>query len=343
MGTRLGEIITAEVITLGDLSGRAISIDAFNTLYQFLATIRQPDGTPLMDQQRRITSHLSGLFYRTVSLLENGIQPVYVYDGESPKLKAPEVERRRAIREAAYEEWMSALAEGRTEDALKAAHASSRLTSEMIAESKTLLEALGVPFVQAPSEGEALAAQMARDGVVWASASQDSDSLLYNSPRLIRNLTISGRRRVAGSRGYKTVSPELIDLETNLRSLGISREQLVDVAILVGTDYNDRVPGMGPKTALRLIREYGRIEKIIEAKAIQIDIPIDEIREIFLKPPRMEVSSLRWGLPDTDAVCALLCDEHNFSQQRVRSSLTHLIEVMSERDTSSQSSLTDFF
>jgi len=101
MGTKLGDIIRAETITLNDLSGREIAVDAFNTLYQFLSGIRQPDGTPLMDRRGQVTSHLSGLFYRNVNLLEIGIRPVYVFDGKAPKLKADEVKRRREIREAA--------------------------------------------------------------------------------------------------------------------------------------------------------------------------------------------------------------------------------------------------
>ena len=166
MGTKLADIIEAETITLRDLTGKKIAVDAFNTIYSFLATIRQPDGTPLSDRQGRVTSHLSGLFYRNINLLENGIDPVYVYDGKAPQLKAAEVQRRRKIRDTAYKEWEKAKEEGRIEDARKAGQASSRLTGPMIDESKELLEALGIPIIQAPSEGEAVAAQMAREGLV---------------------------------------------------------------------------------------------------------------------------------------------------------------------------------
>ncbi|MFX1263007.1 MAG: flap endonuclease-1 [Promethearchaeota archaeon] len=343
MGTKLGDIVTAEPISLRELGGRKIAIDAFNTIYAFLASIRQPDGTPLMDRQGRVTSHLSGLFYRNLNLLENGISPVYVFDGEAPKLKDAEVQRRQEIRETAREEWARAKAEGRIEDARKAGQASSRLTSPMIEESKELLEALGIPVIQAPSEGEALAAQMTRANIVWASASQDNDSLLYNCPRMIRNLNISGRRRFGRSK-YRTISPEIIDLDSNLRHLEITREQLIDIAILIGTDYNDKLEGVGAKTALKWVKQYGSLEKIEKEREIKLDCPYEEIRDIFLNPPKMEVEEPKWADPDRDAIVRILCGEHDFSSNRVEKSLERLDEALKEtRESTQQSSLTDFF
>ncbi len=344
MGTKLADIIEAQKISLSDLSGKKIAIDAFNTLYQFLSIIRQPDGTPLMDRKGRVTSHLSGLFYRNLNLLEEGILPVYVFDGESPKLKSGEVARRIEIREAAYEEWQTAKKEGRIEDARKAAQASSRLTNAMVEESKHLLSAMGIPHIQAPSEGEALAAQMARDGTVWASASQDNDSLLYNCPRMIRNLSISGRRRVSRSKTFKTISPELIDLDLNLRLLGITREQLIDIAMLVGTDYNDKVPRIGQKTALKLVKEFESLEGIVKDGKYEIDFPFDEIRDIFLDPPKADVESFDWSNPDIEEVTKILCSEHDFSVNRVQPSLERLSAKLEEtRGASQQSTLSDFF
>ncbi len=344
MGTKLGDIVKAEVISLRDLSGRAIAVDAFNTIYAFLASIRQPDGTPLMDTKGRITSHLSGLFYRNLNLLENGINPVYVFDGEAPTLKAAEVERRIEIREAATEEWIRAKEEGRIEDARKAAQASSRLTTPMVEDSKRLLTALGIPVVQAPSEGEALAAQMTRSNIVWASASQDNDSLLYNCPRMIRNLSLTGRRRISRSRTYKTIHPELIDLDVNLRLMGITREQLIDVAILVGTDYNDKLEGVGAKTALKWIKRYGRLEKVETERKIKFEFPYDEIRDIFLNPPRVELEEPKWSDTRDADIRRILCSEHDFSSNRVEKSLERLHVALEEaRGSTQQSSLTDFF
>ena len=344
MGTKLADIIEAETLTLSDLAGKEIAVDAFNTIYSFLATIRQPDGTPLTDRQGRVTSHLSGMFYRNVNLLENGINPVYVYDGKAPKLKAPEVQRRREIRDAAYEEWKKAKEDGRIEDARKAGQASSRLTGPMIDESKELLQALGIPVIQAPSEGEAVAAQMAREGFVWASASQDNDSLLYNCPRMIRNLSISGRRRVSRTKKYKSIDPELILLDQNLELLGITREQLIDIAILVGTDYNDSVKGIGPKTALKLVKKHGNLETIEADRGTKFEFPYDEIREIFLNPPKFDLESPKWSDPQPDEIERILCKEHDFSESRIQKSLERLHKALEEiRGSTHQSSLSDFF
>ena len=352
MGTKLGDIVVAETLSLSALSDKRLAVDAFNTIYAFLASIRQPDGTPLTDSQGRVTSHLSGLFYRNLNLLENGIKPVYVFDGKAPKLKAKEQQKRRDIRDAAYAEWKTAKAEGRIEDARKAGQSSSRLTSLMIDESKELLAALGIPVIQAPSEGEAVAAQMAREGLVWASASQDNDSLLYNCPRMIRNLSISGRRRIARSQSYRTIEPQLIDLDDNLRELKIIREQLIDIAILVGTDYNDKVPEIGAKTALKLVRKHENIEGILSAFKVSkkpkdrekyttiSKIPYEEIRDIFLKPPKIDLQHPKWIDPRPDEIMRILCTEHDFNESRLQRSLERLEEALG---STRQSALSDFF
>jgi flap endonuclease-1 len=344
MGTKLADIMEASTLSLNDLSGKDLAVDAFNTIYSFLATIRQPDGTPLKDRQGRVTSHLSGMFYRNVNLLENGINPVYVFDGEAPELKSAEVQRRREIRDAAYEEWQKAKEEGRIEDARKAGQASSKLTGPMIDETKELLHALGIPVIQAPSEGEAVAAQLAREGLVWASASQDNDSLLYNCPRMIRNLSISGRRRVSRSRKYKSIDPELILLDQNLSLLGITREQLIDIAILVGTDYNDGVKGIGPKTALKLIKQHETLEVVEEDRGSKFDFPYQDIRKIFLNPPKIKLEKPKWSDLQPEEIHRILCKEHDFSENRIQKSLERLQNALEElRGSTHQSSLSDFF
>ena len=340
MGTALGNIVKADPINFDDLSGYDIAIDAFNSIYAFLAIIRQPDGKPLIDHKGRITSHLSGMLYRNVRLLEYGIRPVYVFDGEPPKLKNEEIERRREVRETAHKEWQTALKEGRTEDAYKAAQASTRINTLIIEESKELLEALGIPVIQAPSEGEALAAQMALDGLVWASASQDNDSLLYGTPRMIRNLV---GRRTPRSKSATTIPLELIDLEENLKLLDITRNQLIDLAILIGTDYNTKVQGVGPKTALKLILEYGTLEEIEQAKNMNFDFPYPQIREIFLNPPKIQVEKPILSPLEIDEVRRILCTEHNFSVARVERAIERLENAVRNLDSAQQSSLTDFF
>lgn len=333
-------LLSFRQISLQELSGRTIAIDAMNTLYQFLAIIRQPDGTSLMDRRGNITSHLSGVFYRTINLLEAGIKPVYVFDGEPPELKSETVEERRRIRQEAARKWEEALERGDLEEARKFAQSSTSLTDEMVEESKRLLEAMGVPYVQAPSEGEAQASYMARKGDVWGVASQDYDSLLYNSPYLVRNLTISGRRKLPGKNVYVKVEPELVSLDENLRELGITREQLIGIGILLGTDYNEGVKGIGVKTALKLIREKGSIEKVVEEKKIVLEPSVEQIKQLFLNPKVTDDYEIRWKPVDRDKVFSILCDEHDFSRERVQKALERVRE---EERTRAQSRLEQFF
>ncbi|MHA1605124.1 MAG: flap endonuclease-1 [Candidatus Freyarchaeota archaeon] len=340
MGVNLRGLLSFRQISLQELSGRTIAIDAMNTLYQFLAIIRQPDGTSLMDRRGNITSHLSGVFYRTINLLEAGIKPVYVFDGEPPELKSETVEERRRIRQEAARKWEEALERGDLEGARKFAQSSTSLTDEMVEESKRLLEAMGVPYVQAPSEGEAQASYMARKGDVWGVASQDYDSLLYNSPYLVRNLTISGRRKLPGKNVYVKVEPELVSLDENLRELGITREQLIGIGILLGTDYNEGVKGIGVKTALKLIREKGSIEKVVEEKKIVIEPSVEQIKQLFLNPKVTDDYEIRWKPVDRDKVFSILCDEHDFSRERVQKALERVRE---EERARAQSRLEQFF
>lgn len=335
MGVNLRGIVKAKEITLMDLRGKAISIDAYNALYQFLAIIRQPDGTPLKDSQGRITSHLSGLLYRTVNLVENGIKPVYVFDGKPPELKAMEIERRKAVKEEAVKKYEEALARGDLEAARMYAQATSVLTEDMVNQAKRLLDLMGIPYVQAPSEGEAQAAYMAKKGDVFACGSQDYDSLLFGAPRLVRNISITGRRKLPRKNVYIEVKPELIVLDEILKDLGISREQLIDIAILVGTDYNpEGIKGIGPKKALALIKQYGSLEKAL--KYIPgASFPVDpmEIKEIFLKPQVTDSYEVKWRQPDVEGVVRFLCGEHDFSESRVRKAVEKLDKAMKETKT----------
>ncbi|MEM7815770.1 MAG: flap endonuclease-1, partial [Candidatus Aenigmatarchaeota archaeon] len=239
MGVSLSGLVLGKEISIEELRGKRIAIDANNTLYQFLSTIRDRfTGEPLRDSNGEITSHLSGLFYRTAKLVEEGIEPVFVFDGEPPEFKRETIENRVHIREEAKRKWEEALEKGEIEKVKTYAQGAARLTDDMVEESKNLLEYMGVPWVQAPSEGEAEASFLAKKGTVWAAGSQDWDSLLFGAPRLVRNLTISGRRKVARKEKYVVVSPELVELDSVLKSLGITNEQLILIGILVGTDYN---------------------------------------------------------------------------------------------------------
>ncbi|RLI84012.1 MAG: flap endonuclease-1 [Archaeoglobales archaeon] len=314
MGADIGELFERDVVDMEYFSGKRIAIDAFNTLYQFLATIRQPDGTPLRDSQGRITSHLSGILYRVSNMVEVGIKPVFVFDGEPPEFKREEIERRRRIREEAEIKWKMALD---VEEARKYAQQAVKVDEYVVESSKRLLRLMGIPIVQAPSEGEAQAAYMVMNGDVQFTGSQDYDSLLFGSPRLARNLAITGRRKVPGKNVYVEIKPEVIDLDKNLKKLGISREQLVDIALLVGTDYNDGIEGIGVKKAYRYVKAYK--DKVL--KVFGID---DEIREFFLNPPVTDDYEVRFDEPDFDGIVEFLCEEHDFSRDRVERAVEKL-------------------
>jgi len=330
MGINLADIVSSEPRALEDFSGQVLAIDAFNTLYQFLAIIRQPDGTPLMDHQGRVTSHLSGIIYRVSNFVAAGIKPAFVFDGEPPRLKARTIVARGEIKRRAEREWREAVEIGDLATARTKAMQTSRLTTEMVDQSKRLLDLLGIPWVQAPAEGEAQASAMARTGVAYAAASQDFDSLLFGSPRLVKNLAITGRRKLPRKDIYVDVQPEEISLEATLANLGITREQLVDMGLLIGTDFNEGVKGIGPKKALALIKKHGSLEPALEELSVEIESK-DEVREIFLKPNVLPEVDLRFRDPDADGVRRMLCDEHDFSPDRINAALAKFGSARSEQ------------
>lgn len=314
-------------IAMEEISGRTLTIDALNYLYAFLSVIRQPDGTPLMDSRMRTTSHLSGLFYRSVNLLEFNIKPIFVFDGEPPELKKDTVQERREQRKEAKEKWEEALSAGDVVSARKYAEFALAISGDMIQESKDLLDSMGIPWIQAPSEGEAQAAHMTEKGVAWGTGSQDYDSILFGSPRLIRNIVISGRRKLPGKNIYLKIEPEIVDAAESMKSIGVAREQLIEIALILGTDYNPGIKGIGPKTALKLIKEYGTAELAIKEKGASTEIPYTEVRELFRHPSTTDEYQMEPGHLNKDGVIRLLVDEHGFSLERVQAALKRIEEI----------------
>ena len=339
MGVILTDIVTPEPRTLEDFSGKVLAIDAFNTLYQFLAIIRQPDGTPLMDRQGRVTSHLSGLIYRLSNFVAAGIRPVFVFDGEPPRLKARTISERVEVKVRAEREWKEAVEIGDLAKARTKAMQTSRLTGEMVDQSKRLLGLLGIPTVQAPSEGEAQASAMTRAGSAYAAASQDYDSLLFGSPRLVKNLAITGRRKLPRKEVYVDVQPEEIGLDKTLASLGVTREQLVDMALLIGTDFNEGVKGIGPKKALNLIKKHGSLEPALAELKVDIESK-DEVRRIFLEPRVHSDVHVEFRNPDAEGVRSMLCNEFAFSRDRIDQALS---KFLGARGQQKQRSLDTWF
>lgn len=328
MGVNLTPVTIRHATALEALRGRAIAVDGNLELYQFLSIIRMRDGRPLMDAQGRVTSHLSGLAFRTTRLIgDYGIRPVFVFDGPPPELKRAEIAKRRAAREKAQAQYEAAVAAGDLGTAWSKAVSSTRLTRAMVDDAKSLLTYLGIPWVQAPSEGEAQAAALARRGEVWAAGSKDYDSLLFGAPRLVRFLAIGSTEFLPSLGRSRKVAPETIDLEENLRTLSLTREQLVDAAILVGTDFFEGIKGIGPKTAVKRIREWGSLDAAPAPVREELPFNLAEIRAFFLEPPAVAGADLRYRPVREAEVLRFLCDERGFSPDRVASAVRRMAVV----------------
>nr|WP_319373305.1 flap endonuclease-1 [uncultured Methanobacterium sp.] len=328
MGVKFKDIVSPEEIRFEDLDGKVVALDAANVIYQFLSSIRQIDGTPLKDQNGRITSHFSGILYRTSSLVEKGIKPIYVFDGQSSALKKETQQKRREIKEESERRWKEALEEGRLDDARKFAVRSSRMSPEIVEGSKKLIKLMGIPYIQAKGEGEAQASYMVAQGDAWCVASQDYDCMLFGAPRMVKNLTISGTQN----------TPEIIELNKILEKLSITREQLVDLAIMVGTDFNQGIKGIGAKKGLKLIKEHGDIYHILEKLDIELDVDPHTLREMFLNHEWDSDYDLKWQKADQQGIVDFLCGEHDFSENRVLSAVDKLKKLQT-----TQSSLEQWF
>lgn len=330
MGVNLSDLTEPKSMEMEDLRGKKVAIDTYNIVYQFMSAIRQPDGYPLCDSKGRTTSHLTGLLHRTASLIEAGIEPVFVFDGKPHPLKQATLDGRKERREKAEQEWKDAVERGDMKTAHTKAQQTSRMTDEVKESAKELIRYMGLPIVDAPSDGEQEAAYICRRKDVWATASQDFDSLLFGTPVLLRNLTMTGRRKVPGKDIYREIKTEVIDSEEFLQNLGISREQLVDMCILMGTDFNTGIKGIGPKKALKLVRDNGDLESVL--RKIGEDIPdYQEIRGIFLDYEGSDDYSVEHGPLDRQAVVDMLTS-YDFSADRVNSALDRIESARKEEE-----------
>ncbi len=334
MGVNLTPIITRHQVDLDYFRGKTLAVDAAIELYQFLSIVRMRDGSHLMDSHGHVTSHLSGIVYRTIRLIaDHNIRPVFVFDGKPPSFKEEEIEKRREARKQALEDYEKAKAAGDMATAWSKVVMSSRLTKEMVNDAKYLLSLLGIPWIQAPSEGEAQAAFLVQTGKAFTVAGKDYDSLLFGSPRLARFVALQSKEYLPSKGRYRLSPPEMIDLEENLRALHLNRKQLIEVAILVGTDYNEGIKGIGPKKAVQAIREYGSLDALPDP--IRDGLPPNYLRilDYFLIPEVDDKVRIEWIRPDIDAATDFLCDKRDFSRDRVMKALDRLSRAMKPRTT----------
>jgi len=339
MGTKLKEILVKRDIEFEDLEGKKIVIDSFNIFFQFLSSIRQRDGSLLTDSKGNVTSHLVGLFTRTAKLLQYKIMPIFVFDGVAPALKKKEIERRTEIKKEAEIKYREAVEKENIEEMKKYLARTTRLTDEMIEEAKRLISAMGLPIVQAPSEGEAQAAYIVNKGEAYAMVSQDYDSLLFGVKRLIQNLTVSERKKLPGRYVFERVKPVMIDLDENLKLLEIDREQLIVLGMLVGTDYNiGGIKGIGPKNALKLVKRYGHNFDALFRDVkwdLYFDYPWNVVFDLIINMPTTDEYHLEWKRIDREKIIKLLCDEHDFNKERVLSILKKIDESTKKEEQKS--------
>lgn len=314
MGVKFKDITHPTKVEMKNLDNKILTIDASNLIYKFLTTMRQGDGTPLQDLNGNITSHLNGILFQTATLIEQNIKPIYVFDGKAPELKAKTQQERIDVKKESEQKYREALEHGDNEKARKYAMRTAHLNKEIIESSKKLLTLMGIPYVQSKTEGEAQASYMATKGDAWAVVSQDYDCLLFGAPRILRNFKLT-----------KTNNDiQLLSLEDTLDEIGLSRKQLVDVAILVGTDFNDGIYGVGAKTAIKLMHKYGSLENIVKNKGYDLNCDVDEIRGIFLNPDVVKDYDITFRKPKKEKLVDFLCGDHDFDESRTQGAIKKL-------------------
>lgn len=344
MGVDITDLLIRKEISIEELSGKVMVVDAPLWMYQFLSSIRQPDGNLLSDSKGNVTSHLVGLSSRVPKLIEKGIKLAFCFDGKVPKLKEEERERRKELKIEAEKKYKEAVKKKDLVEMKKYAARTTRLTEDMINEAKKLLEALGVPVIEAPSEAEAQASHIVKNKDAFAVATNDSDALMFGAPKLVRNLNIVGKRKKTSKLAYETITPELVDLVENLNNLGIDNNQLIILCILVGTDYNiNGIKGIGPKKALELVKKHkSNFDSLFkEVKWNEsFKFPWTDVFYLIKKMPVIDKYELEWKDIDKDKVLKILVDKHDFSEERVNNILNRLME---EKEKKKQKGLTDFF
>lgn len=340
MGIAFKDLIPSSEIEIKQLSNKILIFDAFNVLYQFLTTIRGQDGSLLTDSKGQVTSHLVGLFSRATNFLDCQIKPIFVFDGVPPDLKLKTRQLRREIKEDAEQKFQTAKKQENIQDMKKFAARTTILNKELIDEAKLLLQALGIPVVQAPSEGEAQAAYMASLNHGYAVVSQDYDSLIHRAPKLIRNLSIAGKRKVNKVFGHTIVKPEIINLPEVLNNLQIDHTQLINLSMLIGTDYNPGgIKGIGPKNAIKLVKQYKDQEKLFSHVNWKdfCEPTWQEVYDTIVNMKTTDDFQINWEKPNSEKLKELLVDKHDFSQDRVDSSLKKITGHVKN-----QSTLADF-
>lgn len=320
-------------------TGRMVAIDASMCLYQFMIMIRDNRAGSyqnMTNEDGQVTSHIIGMLSRTIRLMENGIKPVYVFDGKPPELKLGELAERRRRREEAEQQLQEAQEKGDEEKILASMKVTTRVTKEHNAQAKQLLSLMGVPVIEAPSEAEATCAALCRDGKVYGAATEDADCLTFGTKVLIRNL-------MAAESQKRTILE--VNLQLALEQLGVSMDQFIDFCILCGCDYCDTVKGVGPQTAIKLILQHGSLEKVletIEKEKIPSNFNYQAARDFFRECEAVDTATTAFDFkePDFEKLTKFLVEDHSFNAERVERYMERLRKAKSK---TKQQTLSSFF
>lgn len=326
MGTAIGDIIKeySHSLELPELKNKVVAIDAHNILYQFLTSIRGPDGRPLMNANEQVTSHLAGLLYRTSNLIEAGIKPVFVFDGPPHPLKRETLAKRKEIRTQAQKEMETAIEAGDMEKARMLGARAISLNREMIEEAQEAIRLLGFPIIQGKQEGEAQAAYLVEKGLAHAAVTQDYDTLLFGSPTVVRNLAVTGKRKLPYRNAYVNIEPQRYELSEVLKELNLERKQLIWIGMLIGTDFNEKIHLVGPKKALKAVEGKKSFPEVLEGLKKEVEYDWETVEKIFMQPNVDKISSIPETKMDRDAAVAFYCDKHGFDHTRVSNALNKI-------------------
>jgi len=336
MGVKLQDIILRKVLDFQTLAGKIIAIDAPNIIMGLFNFARKnSDGTYaglILDRTQRPISHLYGLLYRINFYYTKKIFPIFCFDGRDSELKKLITKDQLNDFRFTQKWYEEAIKSGDKTAARQIALSKEYMWQNIILESKQLLGALGLPYMESPASAESQCAYLVKEGIAHYSNSQDFDSLLFGCPNMIQNLSKSLRRKVQGKWTYTKITPLSVDLRKNLKELEINQFQLVDLALLVGTDYFPGIKGIGPKKALKYIKNHKQIENIISSIGEKYDVStlttevIKTVRKIFLFPEVNKSTDIfYWNLPNKPNVVDLLCKEHHLNRERVENNLEKLV------------------
>jgi len=342
MGVKLSGLVSSQPVDYSELQGKIIAVDAPNIIFGLLnfsrKNMQKGEDSLIMDRTQRPISHLYGLIHRISFYYVKKVLPIFCFDGRVSPLKR--VITKDLLNDFRYtrKRYQQAMDAGNRDQAKQIAMSSEYFWSNIVYESKKLLSYLGVPYLDSPASAESQCAHLVKKGIADFANSQDYDSLLFGCPSLLQNFTKSRRRKIRGKWTYQKIQPQLITLEKQLKMLGLDRFQVIDLCLLLKTDYFLGIQGIGPKTAYSLLKTHHSIERVIRKEKEQYDFSgltpslIKNVRKLFLMPEVLDsLPELAWSPPQISNAIQFLCsspepikESHYLNQERVKKNLNDL-------------------